>query len=280
MKTAWKKKNIQKTIQLAVAFLFLLVWIYPFIATVLNSFKTTRQMMLNFLALPKTLLLDNYIHAWEKINFQYSLMNTIIITVVGVGGIVLISSMAAYKLARTKTRLSKLIFTVFVIPMMVPGQTLMVALVVFANKLHLVGSVLGMTVIYWATASPFTIFLYHGFVNGISTELDESARIDGANAFQTFFRIIFPLLKPIVFTSVILNVIRIWNDFLLPLLFLGGNKYKRTLTVAVYSAFGSTNIDWQLATAGIVLSMIIPMVLFVFFQRYIVDGIAAGAVKA
>ena len=278
--SAKRRQSVQQAILEAVLLGLLVLWIYPFITIVLNSFKTTRGMMKDFLSIPAAFRVDNYLYAWQKMDFPRAVMNTVIVTAVGVGGIVLFGSMAAYKLARVHTRMSQLFFTLFLIPMMVPAQTVMLTITKFASWLNLTGSLIGLCIIYWGTQTPFNTFLFHGFVKTVPAELDESARIDGASSLRVFFQIIFPLMTPVIFTSVVLSVITIWNDFLLPLLLLSFNNQKRTITLAVYTAFGTTNIDWPLATAGIVMSITIPIIVFIVLQKYIVDGIVAGAVKS
>lgn len=148
-----------------------------------------------------------------------------------------------------------------------------------AKQLHLSGSLLGLIVQYWGVSAPFTIFLYHGFVKMIPKELDESAMIDGASTFRLFLQIIFPLLKSITITVVVINELYMWNDFILPLLMISSSKSTRTIQLALYSNFGIHEVQWELALPGLIISVIPAVIFFVSLQKYIIEGVAAGAVK-
>lgn len=279
MKTSRRGKKIAFLLLELLILIFLVIWIYPFLNIFFNSFKSTKEMMTEFMSLPKTWDFSNFVISWNKLYFFKAMLNTAIVTVFGVFGVVFISSMAAYKLARTKSRLSNIFYLFLLIPMMVPFQTSMISLTQVTKALGLNGSLPGMILIYWGTLTPFTIFLYHGFIKSLPIQLDESARIDGASQFRTYLQIIFPLLKPITATAVVINALGIWNDFLLPLLVLGGNKNNRTIQLALYSNFGTQGVQWEIALPGIIIAMIPAIIFFITLQKYIVKGVAAGAVK-
>jgi len=255
-----------------------LVAIFPIYLAVINSFKTQGEMFESFTALPSSLMLDNYTEAFSRLSMVSSLTNSIIVSILGIGGILLCASLAGYKLSRTSGRLSQGIFYLFIASMMVPFHSIMIPLTRMAKELNVQGSIYGLSLIYIGLGVNMAIFLYHGFVKGVPRELEESAQIDGCNEWQTFFRIIFPLLLPITVTIAILDFLWIWNDFLLPLLMLT-NAESYTLIISTNKLFGEYNTEWSLVLAALVLTAIPVVLIFMFFQRYIMTGITEGAVK-
>ncbi|HOJ64061.1 MAG TPA: carbohydrate ABC transporter permease [Spirochaetota bacterium] len=212
------------------------------------------------------------------VTFPRVFFNTLIITVFSVVGIVITSAMAAYALVRNEYRLSWIIFLLFTFSMVVPFQSIMVPLVETAKGLGLNNTLWGLILIYIGLGSPMAIFMYHGFIKAIPKELEESAAIDGAGPFTIFFRIVFPLLTPITATIVILNVLWIWNDFLLPLIILQ-SKELRTIQLAQYSFFGAYSKEYGLALASLVTSAAPIIIFYLIMQKYIIKGITSGAVK-
>ncbi|WP_366347808.1 carbohydrate ABC transporter permease [Paenibacillus amylolyticus] len=255
-----------------------LVAMLPIYMAVVNSFKTQGEMFQSFIALPTTLHWENYSDAFNKINLLGSSMNSAIVSFLGIGGIVFCASLAGYKLSRTSGRLSNLIFFLFVASMLVPFHSIMIPLTRVAKGMGVQGSTYGLALIYIGLGVNMAIFLYHGFVKSIPRELEESAQIDGCNEFQTFFQIIFPLLLPITVTIAILDFLWIWNDFLLPLLMLTDvNRY--TLILSTNMLFGEYNKEWPLILSSLVLTAIPVILIYAFFQKFIMEGIAEGAVK-
>lgn len=251
---------------------------FPIYLAIINSFKTQGEMFRSFVSLPTSLQFNNYIDAFEKINLLGSTLNSVIISVLGIGGIVFCASLAGYKLSRTSGKLSNIIFFLFIASMLVPFHSIMIPLTRMANSLSVQGSTYGLAIIYIGLGVNMAIFLYHGFVKSIPRELEEAAQIDGCNEFQTFFRIIFPLLVPITVTIAILDFLWIWNDFLLPLLMLTDSS-KFTLILSTNTLFGEYNKDWSLILAALVLTAIPVIIIYAFFQKFIMNGIAEGAVK-
>ncbi len=251
------------------------LFLFPALITLLNSFKTNTEIVLNPISLPRSFNFQNYLNAWKEMNFPVVLTNTFIITLFSTLGIILVSSMAAYILVRSKTRVSWILFLIFTFSMVVPFQTIMVPLVQTAKDYDL-KSVLGIIPIYIGLGCPLAIFMFHGFIKGIPVEIDESAAIDGANPLRAFFQLIFPLLKPITATIAILDVLWIWNDFLLPLIIL---PKQSTLQLAQYGFFSLFKREYSLAMASLVLSASPIVIFYLAMQKYIVKGIAAGAVK-
>lgn len=221
--------------------------------------------------------IKNYGNSWKVTKFPIVFFNTLLITVFSVIGIILISSMAAYALVRTETKLSWMLFLFFTFAMVVPFQVIMFPLVRVAKVFGAAGSIPGIILIYMAVGCPMAIFMYHGFIKGIPIELEESAALDGAGRFETFFMIIFPLLTPITSTIAILDVLWIWNDFLLPLILL--KKENRTVQLAQYYSRGAFSRDFGMELSSLILAVFPIVIFYIFMQRYIIKGVIAGAVK-
>lgn len=273
------RKRIGRIVLDAVMIVLSLVYIYPVLLVVLNSFKTNRDLMLHTLGIPHPFVMSNYTYVWNYIRYPRLFLNNLLITAVGVGGIVLVSSLAAYMLARHKSRLSFGLYLLCIVPMLVPFQTIMITLLKSAHFLHLANSDLGLGIQYWGLGVPMAVFLYHGFVHTIPKEIDESAEVDGASTLRRFFSIIFPLLKSITSTVIVLDVMWIWNDFLFPLLMVNADNNTRTLTLAAYTFIGTYVTDWQYSMAAMVLAVLPSVLFFIAMQKNIVKGIVAGAVK-
>ncbi|OUM86983.1 MAG: sugar ABC transporter permease [Bacillus thermozeamaize] len=263
------------TLVLAVGAVYTL---FPVYMAVINSFKTQGEMLKSVLSLPTKLHFENYTNAFREINMLQSAMNTVVVTVIGITGIIVCASLAGYKLSRTPGKLSNFIFFMFVASMLVPFHSIMIPLTRMAKNLGFQGTTYGLAFIYVGLGVNMAIFLYHGFVKSVPRELEESARMDGCGELQTFVRIIFPLLLPITVTIAILDLLWIWNDFLLPLLMLTDVK-RYTLILATNMLFGEYNNDWSLILASLVLTAIPVVVFYAFFQKYIMQGITEGAIK-
>jgi raffinose/stachyose/melibiose transport system permease protein len=275
--------TVGKSTRLIMLELFLiliaLVFLYPVILVYYNSFKAYGDILTNVVRLPRTLELKNYIEAWKFMRYPKALLNTVIVTAGGVFGSILFPSMAAYKMARTRKRYSRVLLAFCTAPMLIPFQTIMITLTQVAKQTHLIGSLQGLIILYWGLFSPFVIFLFYGFAKTVPRELDESASMDGCSSFRTFFSIVFPLMKPVTATAVVINITAIWNDFLVPLLMVYGNKSMRTLQVATYGFFGDYVSQWNLALAGLVMTVTPSIVFFILLQKNIVKGMTAGAIK-
>jgi raffinose/stachyose/melibiose transport system permease protein len=256
-----------------------LLFLYPIFLVFYNSLKSFGEIMTNVIALPHHVTFNNYVYVWKFINYPRLFVNNFVITAIGVSGIVLISSVAAYKLARTKTKISTAIYFLCIMPMLIPFQSIMITVLKLAKMLHLSDSVWGLGIQYWGFGVPMAVFIYHGFVKGIPQEIDESAWMDGASGFRLFFSVIFPLLRSVTATIVIIDVMWIWNDFLLPLIMVNGSPATKTLTLAAYTFVGQYNTDWQYTMTAMVMAVFPSIVVFIFLQRHIVKGVTAGAVK-
>jgi len=276
-----KKKAIILNILLIV---FCLSYLFPIYLIVTNSFKSRAEMYENMMALPKEFSLKYYIDAISKMNFTTSLLNSIIITVVSIAILVVLCSMTAWMLVRSKNKLSTTIFAVLVATMLIPFQTIMMPLMQemswFTNTIgiQMTDSIFGLIFMYIGFGTGMGVFLYHGFISTIPVSLEEAAIIDGCNTWQCFWKVVFPMLKPTTMTVIILDVIWIWNDYLLPSLTLKSTA-NRTIPISTAKFFGQYTISWNEAMAALVITIIPVAIFYLICQKYIIKGVAAGAVK-
>jgi raffinose/stachyose/melibiose transport system permease protein len=272
-KYSWRTFSVE-----IVAIVIGLLFLVPFYYVISNSLKPFAEILTNTSALPKVFQFENYVRAFEMLDFFNVFKNSLIITIASNVVLVIFCSMAAYMLVRTKKKISNIIFMSFVAAMIIPFQSIMIPLIKTAGNFGLLNSMWGLVVMYLGFGSGMTIFLYHGFIKGIPVELEEAAIIDGCSRFGVFWRIVFPLLKPITVTVVILNSLWIWNDFLLPSLVLQDPEL-RTIPLATFFFFGQYTKQWDLALAALVLG-IIPLLIFFFsMQKHIIKGITSGSIK-
>lgn len=274
-----KKINIFYLLLSVFLFIAAVIYLYPFYLVIINSLKTFDEVTANAISLPKKPAFDNFWNVWKMMNYPRLFFNTLFVTCIGVIGITLLSSMAGYKLSRAKGFTSWLFFFLIISPMMIPFHSYMISLVKTARVMNLNRSLLGLGILYCGMGVPLAVFMYHGFVKKIPKSLDECALIDGVSHTRLFFQIIFPLLQPVTVSIIILNAILIWNDFLLPMLVLGGDRNSLTLQLAVSNLIDQNLIEWNYAMAWVMLT-IIPVIVFYFLlQQYIVKGIVAGTVR-
>jgi raffinose/stachyose/melibiose transport system permease protein len=257
-----------------------LAFIYPILLMVINSVKPFGEVVSDAIALPKTLRFENYSEVLDKMHYVNLFVNNLVVTSIGIVGIVAFSSLAAYILDRRRTRYTRLVYNLLIIPMLIPFQTFMITLLKAMTLVHLSGSTWGLGIQYWGFGVPMAVFVYFNFMTTIPKELDESASIDGATTFRTFCSIIFPMLQTITATVIVLDVMWIWNDFLLPLLMVNGRPETKTLVLAAYNFVGQFNTQWHYAMTAMVMTVAPSVLIFILLQRYIVKGVVAGAIKA
>lgn len=273
------KQTVGRVIMIIILTLLALVYIYPVFLMFMNSFKPFGEVVLDPIALPKEPTFENITYVVDKIKYGKLFMNNVLITVIGLVGIIAFSSIAAYILDRRKTRYTSVIYTFIITPMLIPFQTIMITLLKAMNIIHLDQSRVGLGIQYWGFGIPMATFIIYNFMKTIPKEIDESAHIDGATTLKTFTAVIFPLLKSVIVTVVVLDVMWIWNDFLLPLLMVNSSNETKTLVLASYTFVGQMNTKWQYAMASMSLTVLPSIIVFIFLQKYIVEGVVAGAVK-
>ncbi len=275
-----KQKRKLKQIILVICILLLaLLYIYPIFLMCINAVKPFGEVVVDVIKLPSTVEWGNFTYVMEKMQYGKLFLNNVEITVIGIIGIVIISSLTAYILDRKKNGYTKIAKTIINMPMLIPFQTIMISLLKVMTTIHFSGSKVGLGIQYWGFGIPMATFIFYNFMKTIPKEIDESACIDGAGTFKTYSLVIFPLLKSVTFTVIVIDVMWIWNDFLLPLLMVNGSNDTKTLVLAAYSFVGQFNTQWHYAMASMVLAVLPSVIIFIFLQKYIVEGVVAGAVK-
>lgn len=258
-----------------VLIVFAVFFFYPFIFVIVNSFKPDSEIILNPIGFPKNFTFENYGKAWSEMNFPVAFLKTLFITVFGLLGIILTSSLAAYRLARTDNKISWILYGFFAFALVIPFQIIMVPIAVLSKNLNLM-SVPGIVPMYWGLGCPTAIFMFHGFVKSVPKELEESASIDGAGEWYIFFNIVIPLLKTIIATIAVIDALWLWNDFLLPFIVIQEGTIQ--LAQMKFSG-GQTLARYGPLTASLTLSSLPIIAFYLALQKYIIKGIAAGAVK-
>ena len=266
----------------AVLLLLTAVFLAPIFIILMNSVKGNFYISDEPFSLPlgeKFVSLDNFVKGFTQSDFLQAFVNSAVITVVSVVGIVVLTSMAAWYIVRVKNRLTKTLYYAFTFSMIVPFQMVMYTVTYLAFELDL-NSIPGMVFLYVGFGSGLSVFMFSGFIRSIPTEIEEAAVIDGCDPIRTFFLIVFPILRPTAITVAILNAMWVWNDYLLPYLVLGSGE-SRTLPVAVQMALtgGYGNKDMGALMAMLVLAILPIIVFYLFCQKYIIRGVIAGAVK-
>jgi raffinose/stachyose/melibiose transport system permease protein len=253
------------------------LWIYaiaaltPLVLMVANSFRSTSSLYSEPLSAPWPPQVDSYRRAWTEGHFGEYFLNSLLVTAGAVALSTVVATMAAYALARTRSRLFSVLESVFISGLMLPIFYLL-------DGMRLVDSRLGLMLVYAASGVPFSIFVLTTFFRQLPPELEEAARIDGANAWQMFLRIMVPLVRPAVATVVVFRFVPIWNDFLFPLVLLR-TREKYTVPVGLTSFFGEYSTDWSALFAGLVIATIPLIVLFLVATKQIVAGLTAGMSK-
>lgn len=258
-----------------------IVYIAPIAIIILNSFKKKAYITNAPFALPtqKTFVeLQNYVEGITKTHFWNAFGTSLLVTIASVIVILLCTSMAAWYISRTKGKMSKIFYYLCVFSMVVPFQMVMFTLSKTADFLRL-GNPVGLILVYLGFGAGLAVFMFSGFMKSIPIEIEEAAMIDGCNPIQTFFLVVIPILKPTLISVGILETMWIWNDYLLPYLILDLKKYA-TIPIAIqYLKGGYGSIDWGVMMAMLVLAIIPIIVFYISCQKYIIKGVAAGAVK-
>lgn len=258
--------------------IFLVLYIFPFFIVLINSFKERKEILESPLNLPSVLNLSNYIDAFTKMNYIHAFLNSLIITAFSVFLITLLSSMTAYIFARKKWKFNQFMFFFMVASMIIPFQGIMIPLVKIYGSIGMMNSKWALIYMYVGFGASLAVFMYHGFIKSIPLELEEAATIDGCSQLQTFFKIVFPLLKPVTTTIAILDILWIWNDFLLPYLVLMAPE-QRTLPLSVFYFYGTYTIEYGPAMAALMLATIPVIIVYLLMQKQIIEGVLKGSIK-
>lgn len=272
-------KHMIKTWILSIAALGIgIIFVAPLYLVFVNSVKSVREIYLSPLGIPEEINWGNFERVMEQINFGQALKNTLFFVAFGVAGLLIICSMAAYRLSRHRTKMNRLIYILLVSSILVPFQTVMIPLIKVMSALGLYSTRIGVLLAYYGYGIPFAIFLLYGFLNSIPKEIEEAALIDGCSPFQVYHRIVLPLMKPICVTVAVLDVLWIYNDFLLPFVLISDNEL-RTLPLVMYTFFTAYERPWDLAMASLTMVLTPAIIMFILLQKQITGGIVSGAVK-
>lgn len=274
-----KRMHISDKIINILLILLAMLFLIPFYFVIVNSFKSMNEITADNVALPTSLNLDNFKQALSSIRYGQSLLNTFLITFFSNVGWILIAPMGAYYIGRIDNKFCKFLFTLIIASMSIPFQAVMIPMVVVGTMFHLINSIPGVIIIYVGLAIPFAVFMCTGALRYIPREIEESAYIDGATQFQTFWKIVFPMMQSTIVTVTILNTFWFWNDFILPQILLQ-NKNARTLQLAIYQLFGENVYQWNIIMPALLLAILPIVIFFILMQNKIVEGVAAGAVKS
>lgn len=277
------RKKVAKVLSMVGLVVIFAAYMFPFVMVLINSLKQKRDIIKNpfsWLFTIKGLSFDNFVKAFTQMDFLKAFMNSLIVTASATVLVTILASMLAYYVVRHKNKLSKIIFVLMVASMIIPFQAIMIPLVsIYGGTLNILNHRLTLIFMHTGFSMAMSVFMFHGFINGnIPIALEEAAYIDGCTHMQTYFGIVFPLLKPIISTMVILNALAFWNDFLLPSLVLTDKKLL-TLPLSTYSFYGTYSADYGTIMAGLLLCVIPILILYVLLQKQIIDGVVAGAVK-
>ena len=252
--------------------------IFPMYVTIVTAFKTPQESGSSFFALPSSFFLGNFISVLNKSYYFRYILNTAVILVCSVIVELLIVPMAAYSIQRNNRKYYRFLYIFIVCGLFVPFQVRMVSLVQMMSQLHLM-SKLGMVFLYLAATTPPGVFLITGYLKSVPEQIEEAAYMDGSSYGATYFKVVFPLLKPILSTLLIKDSLFIWNDFQLPLIILNGSTKSWTLQLFQYNFKSQYSFDYNLAFASFIMTMLPILILYILIQKNIVAGLSAGAVK-
>lgn len=276
------RSSIIRAIVFVVVAVMFLLYMIPFLLILLNSFKQKRDIITGPFSLiaEKGYIIDNYITAFVKMEFFKAFGNSLFVTGISTLLVIILASMVGYYFTRAKNLFSKVFFSIMCASMIIPFQAIMIPLVsIYGSKLNILNSRLTLIFMHTGFAMSMSVFIYQGFIkSNIPISLEEAAYLDGCSKVQTFFKVVFPLLKPTTSTLIILNVLAFWNDYLLPSLVLG-RKPLFTLPLSTYAFYGTYSADYGVIMAGLVLTVAPILLLHLFLQKQIISGVVAGAVK-
>lgn len=282
-KVGGTKAKVTKAIAMAGLIIIFIAYMFPFLMVVINSLKQKRDIIkspFSWLYTIKGLSFDNFVKAFTQMDFLNAFKNSLIVTFCATFLVTLLAAMLAYYIVRNKNVISGATFALMVASMIIPFQAIMIPLVsIYGGTLNILNHRITLIFMHTGFSMAMSVFMFHGFVKGnVPIALEEAAYLEGCTHTQTFFKIVLPLLKPIISTMVILNSLAFWNDFLLPSLVLTDKKLL-TLPLSTYSFYGTYSADYGTIMAGLLLCVLPILILYVVLQKQIIGGVVAGAVK-
>lgn len=275
--TLSKRKRVHSLILSIVVIGLALICALPLYVVVVNTFKTSGEMMSNPFGFPINASLDNYRHAFESLPIGRALLNTLLVTCIGVALQVIIGSLAAYGIVQKRSKFTAGIGAFLLLSFVLPGQSLLIPQYKMEANFGLVDSLAGLIILYLGGAT-FCYFLIVQYMMKLPQELFEAARIDGAGPFRIFWQIVLPLIRPILITVVVFQTMGTWNDFMTPNIYISSPE-KQTIVLQVFTAMGQFTTNWPLFMTITTIALIPVFIFFIFCQRWIVAGLVAGSVK-
>lgn len=274
------KKSIRAMTFYILSTSIVVLWMIPFLIAIFTAFKTMDEifMLRNFWSVPKSWTFDNFKTAWIEGNMGRYFINTFFVTAVSVVLTLFLSSLSAFALSWYRFKLRTAILVIFVAGMLIPFQMLLIPVYKFSLSTGLYDSLWGLILFHAAFQIGFCTFFLRNFMVTIPTSIFEAARIDGANAFRIYSKIIMPLVKPAIAALSILEFTWIWNDYLWSLILIQSDN-KKTVTLGLTSLQGQWISSWNVIAAGALLAAVVPIIVFLLFQRYFIEGLTMGSVK-
>jgi raffinose/stachyose/melibiose transport system permease protein len=274
----FKLKPLQKVfawiLLAALAFLNL----YPIAIMALSSFKSTREIFMKPFDFPVVWKWKNYVNAWERANFAGYFKNSIIVTVLSIAAIILVSSMAAYVIARFEFKFRKILYLYLIAGLALPTRLAIIPIFLLIRSVNLQDTLASLVMVYTAGGIAFSMFLLVNFFKKLPRDLEDSARIDGAGPFRIYWQVDLPLLKPALVTVAMFNFIDVWNDFFFPLILLSSKAHK-TIPLGLQAFFGEYTVEWDLLFAALNISVLPVLLVFVILSKQFIAGLTEGALK-
>lgn len=276
LKVTKLKDMFSKFLKYFIAISYAVIALFPFLWMISNSFRNNQEIFSAPFALPKSFRINNYIEAWSTAKIGTYFLNSVIVSFSAVLVLIVFASMASYIIARVKP--NNLIYTYFTLGIMIPIHAMLIPTFIMLRKVDLLNNRAGLSIVYMAANMALSIFILVGFMRGIPKEMEEAAEIDGAGIYRTFFSIILPISKPGIATIGTLSFLNAWNDFLYAQVLMVSPAIK-TLTQGIQNLKGQYSTDYGLMSAGLVITIIPVVVVYILFQEQVVKGMTAGAVK-
>jgi len=275
-----KSFKLLKILAYIILFVGIITILFPFYLTIITAFKTPQESSVSFFAFPNSLYWDNFINVFKKAHYFMFFGNSIIITVISVCVILIIVPLCSYAIARNmKKKYYKIIYTYIIIGIFIPFQVIMIPLVKYLSDLHL-SNMMGLILMHITLASSVGVFLLVNYIRTIPRDMEEAAVMDGCTTLQAYFKIVVPLLKPMLATIFVMNALWVWNDFQMPLLILNQSPDMWTLPLFQFNFKSQYTYDYNMAFSSYLIAMVPVMIVYATSQKYIVSGLTQGAVKS
>ncbi|WP_026691324.1 carbohydrate ABC transporter permease [Alteribacter aurantiacus] len=259
-------------------FFFTFIFLYPIFLMIVSSFKTNMEIFTSPLSLPESLTFENYVEVWNVVRFSDYIWNSIFVSGMSVFIVLFVSSMAGYYLSRYSFKWNGFILFFFMIGLMLPMKLAIIPLYILMLNLNLVDTLWALIFTYVAGGIPFAVFIFYGFFRTVPRAIEESAKLDGCNEFQVYYRIVLPIMKPAISIVGIVNLVNVWNDFFFPLIFIRTDSLS-TIPLGMLTLFGEYDTQWNLLFAGLTISSLPMIIAFLFASRTFMEGLTSGATK-